>query len=130
MAKKILLIEDDEFLRKVISRKLSEESYVLVKASRGEEGIRIMKEEKPDLVLLDLILPEMNGFDLLARIKQDPVLAKIPVIVLSNLGGEEDVKRALKMGAADYLIKAHFTLGEVIKRVEAVLGKKKGEKRI
>jgi len=84
-----------------------------------------MKEEKLDLILLDLILPGIDGFEILAKIKAEPELAKIAVIILSNLGEREDIEKGLKMGAVDYLIKAHFTPGEIIERIELALAKNK-----
>ncbi len=121
MAKKILIIEDDKFLRELIVKKLTKEGYDVSEALDGEEGVKKVKEEKPDLVLLDLILPGIDGFEVLARIKEDPALASIPVIILSNLGQKEDVERGLELGAVDYLIKAHFTPGEIVEKVRATL---------
>lgn len=116
--KKILIVEDDKFLRELIVQKLLKEGYETSEAVDGEEGIKKVKEEKPDLVLLDLILPGIDGFEVLSKKKEDPNLARIPVIVLSNLGQKEDVERGLKLGAVDYLIKAHFTPGEIIEKVK------------
>jgi len=121
MARTILIIEDDKFLRELIAQKLIKEGFEISEAVDGEEGMKKVKEEKPDLVLLDLILPGVDGFEVLARIKEDPVLAAIPVIILSNLGQKEDVERGLKLGAVDYLIKAHFTPGEIIEKVKNIL---------
>jgi len=121
MAKTILFIEDDKFLRELVVQKLIKEGYETSEAVDGEEGIKKIKEEKPDLVLLDLILPGIDGFEVLARMKDDPALAQIPVIILSNLGQKEDVERGLKLGAVDYLIKAHFTPGEIIDKIKAAL---------
>jgi len=125
MAKKVLIIEDDKFLRKVLVRKISAEGYQIVEATDGEKGLKSVEEEKPDLVLLDLVLPEMNGFEVLAKIKKNPnhMISKIPVIVLSNLGEEKDIKKGLELGADDYLIKAYFTPGEILKKIENVLKK-------
>lgn len=123
MAKKILIIEDDKFLRRVISQKLSREGYDISEAIDGEKGLKLVQEEKPDLVLLDLILPGIDGFEVLANLKKDPQLSKIPVIILSNLGQREDIDKGLKMGAIDYLIKAHFTPGEIIDRIDRILSK-------
>lgn len=122
MAKKILIVEDDKFLRDLISQKLLKAGYDITEAIDGEKGIEGVKKEKPDLVLLDLILPGVDGFEVLSQIKADPILAQIPVIILSNLGQKEDVERGLKLGAVDYLIKAHFTPEEIIQKVKAVLG--------
>jgi len=121
MAKKILIVEDDKFLRELIAQKLIKEGYDIAEAVDGEKGIKSIKEEKPDLVLLDLILPGIDGFEVLAKIKEDPVLSQIPVIILSNLGQKDDIERGLKIGAVDYLIKAHFTPGEIIEKIKAVL---------
>lgn len=121
MAKKILIIEDDKFLRELIVKKLTKENYDVSEAMDGEEGVKKAKEEKPDLILLDLILPGIDGFEVLARIKEDPALTPAPVIILSNLGQKEDVERGLELGAVDYLIKAHFTPGEIIEKIRAIL---------
>jgi len=121
MPKKILIVEDDKFLRELIVRKVSEEGYDIAEAFDGEEGSKKVKEEKPDLVLLDLILPGIDGFEVLAGIKQDPQTSSIPVIILSNLGQTEDVEKGLKLGAIDYLVKAHFTPGEIIEKVKKAL---------
>ncbi len=119
--KKILIVEDDTFLRNLISQKLQKENFQVVEAIDGEEGFKKIKEEKPDLVLLDLILPEMDGFEVLRKMKEDPLLSSIPVIILSNLGQREDVERGMNLGAVDYLIKAHFTPGEIIEKIKNVL---------
>jgi len=121
MAKTILIVEDDKFLRELITQKLIKEGYETSEAIDGEEGIKKIKEEKPDLVLLDLILPGIDGFEVLSKMKEDPALAQIPVIILSNLGQKEDVERGLKLGAVDYLIKAHFTPGEIIEKIKNAL---------
>ena len=121
MAKKILIIEDDKFVRELIAQKLTEEGYEALTTIDGEEGMVQIKEKKPDLVLLDLILPGIDGFEVLSRMKADPDLEKIPVVILSNLGQREEVERGLKMGANDYLIKAHFTPREIIEKVNSVL---------
>jgi DNA-binding response OmpR family regulator len=119
--KKILIVEDDKFLRELIVQKLIKEGYETVEAIDGEQGIKKIKEENPDIVLLDLILPGIDGFEVLSQKKEDPGVAQIPVIVLSNLGQKEDVERGLKLGAVDYLIKAHFTPGEIIEKIKNIL---------
>ncbi len=121
MAKTILIIEDDKFLRELIVRKLNEEDFEVSQAVDGEEGIKKIIEEKPDLILLDLILPGIDGFEVLARMKKESALSSIPVIILSNLGQKDDVEKGLKMGAIDYLIKAHFTPGEIIEKIKVAL---------
>jgi len=119
--KTILIIEDDKFLRDLIAQKLLREGFGIAEAVDGEKGLKKVKEVKPDLILLDLILPGMDGFEVLAKIKEEPVLAEIPVIILSNLGQKDDIERGLKLGAIDYLIKAHFTPGEIIEKIKKVL---------
>jgi len=121
MLKTILIVEDDRFLRELIARKLKQEGFDISEAVDGETGIKKIKEEKPDLVLLDLILPGVDGFEVLAKMKEDPKLALIPVIILSNLGQREEVEKGLKLGAIDYLIKAHFTPGEIVEKIKNAL---------
>jgi len=122
MAKKtILIIEDDKFLRELIAKKLTDAGYDSSEAADGEEGLKKIKEEKPDLILLDLILPGIDGFEVLSRTREDPALTSIPVIILSNLGQKDDVERGLKLGAIDYLIKAHFTPNEIIEKIANAL---------
>ena len=119
--KTILIVEDDKFLRELISRKLSGEGFDALEAVDGEEGIKKIKEGKPDLVLLDLILPGIDGFEFLAKAREDPETSSIPIIILSNLGQREEVDKGLKLGAVDYLIKAHFTPGEIIEKIKNTL---------
>ncbi len=118
MKKTILIIEDDKFLRELIGRKLIKEEYKIIESIDGEGGIKIAKEKKPDLILLDLILPGIDGFEVLVQIKNNPSLSQIPVIILSNLGQQEDIEKGLKLGAIDYLIKAHLTPGEIIEKIK------------
>lgn len=118
---KILIVEDDKFLRELIAQKLVKEGYEVLSSIDGEDGVKKIKDEKPDLVLLDLILPNIDGFDVLSRIKEGPSANSVPVIILSNLGQKEDVEKGLKLGATDYLIKAHFTPGEIIEKIRNVL---------
>jgi DNA-binding response OmpR family regulator len=118
---KILIIEDDKFLRELIVRKLAEEEFEIVGAVDGEEGVKKAKDAKPDLILLDLILPGIDGFEVLSKLKEDPLLAPIPVIILSNLGQREDIEKGLKLGAVDYLVKANFTPNEIIEKVKSAL---------
>jgi DNA-binding response OmpR family regulator len=121
MSQNILVVEDDKFLRELIVQKLNKEGYQTIEAIDGEEGVKKIKAEKPALVLLDLILPGIDGFEVLDQVKKDPEAAKIPVIILSNLGQKDDVERGFKLGAADYLIKAHFTPAEIISKIKAIL---------
>lgn len=122
MDKKVLIVEDDKFLRELMTQKISKEGYQVVEAVDGEDGVKKAKEEKPNLILLDLILPSMDGFEVLSAIKEDPASSEAPVIILSNLGQKDDVEKGLKLGAIDYLIKAHFTPGEIIEKIKKALG--------
>ncbi len=121
MTKKVLIIEDDKFLRELLGKKLSSLGYNVVLAVDGEEGLEKIKSEKPNIVLLDLILPGINGFEVLEKSKKDPTINEIPIIILSNLGQSEDIERGLKLGAKDFLVKAHFTPQEIVNKLQAVL---------
>lgn len=121
MPRKILIVEDDKFLRELIVKKLSNEGYEVAEAADGEQGLQQIKQAAPELVLLDLILPGIDGFEVLAQKREDPFTAGIPVVILSNLGQKEDVDKGLSLGAVDYLIKAHFTPGEIIEKVRSIL---------
>ena len=118
---RILLAEDDRFLRKAAEATLRQNGFVVLAAVDGEEALRLARAEAPDLVLLDLIMPKVQGFEVLRTLKQDPATAGIPVIVLSNLGQDSDVQRALEAGAAAYLIKANLPLHDLVLRVRATL---------
>lgn len=122
-AKKVIfLVEDDLFLSDMYRTKFSLSGYEMPHAEDGENAMRMIKETKPDLVLLDIVLPKKSGFDVLKEIKADPELAKTPVILLTNLSQKDDVDKGFKLGANDYIIKAHFTPAEVVAKVEKVLG--------
>jgi len=119
--KKILFIEDDSALQKTLGDTLRQEGYNLISALDGEIGLRMVQKENPDLVLLDLILPKLDGFEVLQRLKEDPKTKGIPIIILTNLERMEDIDRALELGASTYLVKANYTLEEVVEKVEKVL---------
>ena len=121
--KLILLVEDDEFLAELYATKLNLEDYEVALASDGEKGLKMIKELKPDLILLDIILPKMDGFEILKNIKTNKNLKKIPVILLTNLSQKDEVKKGLELGADDYLIKAHFMPSEVVKKIKQTIDK-------
>ena len=121
---KILIIEDEEALINVLEKKLLYENYEVSVACDGEEGIKKVKAVKPDLILLDIVMPKMNGFEVLEDLKKDKNFSSIPVIVISNSGYSVDLDKALELGAVDYLIKAEFDPEEVIKKIEKVLSEK------
>lgn len=120
---KILLVEDDSFLREICAKKLTKEGFSVFEAIDGDQALKDLEKTKPDMILLDIILPTINGFEVLEQIRanKDKKIKKIPIIMLSNLGQEEDVKKALSMGANDYLIKAHFTTEEIIEKIKSRL---------
>ena len=118
---KVLLIEDDKFLRKAAEATLHRHGFCVVVATNGEEGLKLAHSEKPDLILLDLIMPKMNGFEVLRRLKHEPATSRIPVVVLSNLGQQNDSVMARELGALDYWIKSNVGLEELAGRVKAVL---------
>lgn len=115
---KVLIVEDEFFLRTILEKKLQTEGFETTIAIDGEEAIQKIIQEKPDIILLDLILPKKNGFEVLEEIKKDPYLSQIPVIVVSNLGQEIDIERAKNLGVKDYLIKAHTSLDLVAKKLK------------
>ena len=122
MKYKILLIEDDKFLAGMYVKKIEAEKVFDVSfALSGEEGLEAIKKQKPDLVLLDIMLPGINGFDLLKKLREDQATQELPVIMLTNLNEKEDIQKALSLGANDYLIKAHFMPSEVIAKMRRVL---------
>lgn len=116
--KKILVIEDDKFLRKVYESKLPKEGFAVISAVDGEDGLNKARTEKIDLILLDLIMPKKTGFEVLEEVKKDKNLAKIPILVLSNLGQDEDRGRAMALGADDFLIKSNLSIKEVIEKIK------------
>lgn len=119
--KTILLVEDDEFLAELYATKLNLEGYTVFLASDGEKGFKIATDKLPNLILLDIILPKMDGFEMLKKLKTNKKTDKIPVILLTNLSQKDEVKKGLDLGANDYLIKAHFMPSEVINKIKKVL---------
>ena len=116
----ILLVEDDPFLSSVLRMKLEKESFKVVRAADGDEALNFLTEQgvKPDLILLDLILPKKNGFEVLETIRQDPLLEKLPVIIISNLGQPSDIERGKALGVIDYFIKARLSVEELVNKVK------------
>lgn len=120
----VLIVEDDSFLRKLLVEKLRHEGFDTAEAAGGKEALEYLKREKPLVVLLDLVMPGIDGFQVLQEMKQDQKNKNIPVIVLSNLGEQDNVNRAKSLGADDYLIKAHFILDEIVERVSTLIAKR------
>lgn len=122
---KIVLVEDDQFLSKVLTFRLEEEGFYVVSATDGEVATRIIKSEKPAIVLLDLLLPKKSGFEVLEEIKLDEVTKNIPVIILSNLGQQTDIDKGIQLGAVDYLVKASFSINDIVLKIKEYLIKSK-----
>lgn len=123
LMQKILLVEDDPFLLDMYSTKFKDVGFNIVVAQDGEMALVKAKEESPDLILLDVVLPKKDGFEVLKTLKSDNQTAAIPVVLLTNLGLDSDVKRGLELGAQSYIIKAHFTPTEVVAKVKEILAK-------
>lgn len=122
---KILLIEDEEMLANMYEVKFRNEGFELLKANNGADGLEMAKSTKPQFVLLDIIMPKMDGFSVLTAMKEDPDLKDIPVLLLTNLGQDEDIERGKKLGAVGYLVKANVTPADVVDRVKAELSRLK-----
>jgi DNA-binding response OmpR family regulator len=120
--KTILFIEDESALQKTFGEILRQEGYEVISALDGEVGLNLAKTEKPDLILLDLILPKLDGFKVLKKIKEDEKIKNIPIIVLTNLDGIKDVEKAIELGATTYLVKANYSLEEVVEKIKKALG--------
>jgi DNA-binding response OmpR family regulator len=118
--KKILIIEDESALQKTLGEILSQQGYEVLSALNGEVGLKLAQSKKPDLILLDLILPKIHGFDVLKKIKDNPETKEIPVIVLTNLESIKDIKTALELGATTYLVKANYSLKELMIKINRV----------
>jgi CheY-like chemotaxis protein len=121
--KKILIVEDEEIMIDLLQRKLTREGYEVSVARDGDEGLKAMREVKPDLILLDIIMPKMGGFEVMEEMNKDPELKKIPIIIVSNSGQPVELDNAQKLGAKDWLIKTEFDPQEVIEKVIKLIGK-------
>jgi len=117
----VLVIEDDKFLRELLVRKLASEGFDVQNAIDAQAAFAILAERKPNIILLDLILPGVDGFEILTRIKADQKIASVPVVILSNLGQKEDLEKAMALGAKDFMVKANFTLDEIVAKVRGIL---------
>ncbi len=116
--KKILIAEDEEILLNVLKDRFETEGWNVSIAKDGEETIETIKNSKFDLILLDLLMPKKDGFEVLREIKSNPELKNLPIIVLSNLGGDDDIKKALALGADDYFVKTQHPMSEIVEKVK------------
>lgn len=121
---KILFVDDDNFLRKVYQAELGEQGYEVILAADGEEGLEKAKIIDPDLIILDMIMPKKSGFEVLTELQNDANTKNIPVIILSNLGQEDDVKKGLDLGAVDYLVKDNITLTTIVEKINQYIHSK------
>ncbi len=122
MAKKILIVEDEEELLDLLEKRLSQEGYEVATAKDGKEGLAKIKEMNPDLVLLDIVMPVMDGFEVMEAMNKDEEMKKIPIIIISNSGQSVEIDRALKLGVKDYLVKVYFTPQDVLEKVKKQVG--------
>ena len=118
--KSILLVEDDPFLIDIFATKFKEAGFKVLVAEDGEEALRKIQEEKPDLLLLDIVLPHIDGWEMLEKIKNQN-LKGFKIVVLSNLGQKDDIEKGIKLGADRYLVKAHLTPSEVVREIKTIL---------
>ncbi len=124
MAKiKILLVEDDAVLAKVVYEELTEAGFETFQAYDGEIGLTMAREKQPDLILLDILLPKKNGFEVLEVLKKSPETSAIPVTLLTMLGSDEDIKEGLQLGANDYIVKSQHALPEIVEKVKNFFAK-------
>ncbi|KKT40832.1 MAG: Alkaline phosphatase synthesis transcriptional regulatory protein PhoP [Candidatus Giovannonibacteria bacterium GW2011_GWA2_44_13b] len=118
---KVLIVDDDEFLLEMYSLKFKESGFIVEVAQNGEEAIKKAKEVLPDIILLDVVMPKMDGFDVLRALRKENIAPKALILILTNLGQKDDFDRGMKLGAADYIVKAHYTPSEVVKKVRSLL---------
>jgi len=121
---KIVIAEDEEALAKALQTKFKNAGFDIYPASDGVQALEMIRSAQPDIIALDLLMPKKNGFEVLQEVKSDPDLKNIPVVVLSNLGQDEEIKRALQMGAEDYLVKTQHPINEIVEKFKMLVLKK------
>jgi CheY-like chemotaxis protein len=119
--KKVLVVEDEKFLSNILKIKLEREGFTVIQAYDGEEGLRLMKENMPALVVLDLVMPKVSGFEFLERLSLDPQLSKIPVVVASNLGQDSDIEKVKNLGVQNYYVKAQTSIDDLVKMFRQIV---------
>lgn len=120
---KVIIIEDDEMLNHMYGEKFKMAGYEVFSAYNGQDGLDLVEKEKPGLIILDIIMPKMDGFAVLKKLRKDEATKNIPVLLLTNLGQEDDVKKGRELGAQDYFIKANHTPSEILEKVKGMLKK-------
>lgn len=124
---KILLIEDDKMLLEMYTAKFTREGFEITTAENGSDGLKAAREMKPDMVLLDIIMPKLDGFATLKEIRKDENIKDVPVILLTNLGQDQDIQKGKDLGADDYFVKANHTPTEIVEKVQDLLKKKENK---
>ena len=120
--KTIFIAEDDHFLSSLLKARLERDGFAVMQAYDGEETLTLIRRKKPDLLILDLIMPKMSGFEVMQAMSIDPAISGVPVIVLSNLAQESDVEKVRKLGAQDYFVKVKISIDQVVNRIRAAMG--------
>jgi DNA-binding response OmpR family regulator len=123
--KTVLLVEDEPLLANLLRQRLERENFNVLVGHDGEEALQILKEKKPDLILLDIILPKVSGFELMEKVRSEPGFQKAPIIVVSNLGQESDIERGESLGAVGYFVKAKLSIEELVEKVKAFFDSQK-----
>lgn len=119
--KNILLVEDEKLLANLLKQRLEKENFTVFLARDGEEALRILKTQKPNLILLDIILPKISGFELMETLKNDPTYNQAPIVIISNLGQDTDVEKGQLLGAIGYFVKAQVSIEDLVSRVKEFL---------
>jgi DNA-binding response OmpR family regulator len=114
----IVIVEDEPFLASMYSAKFEMEGFVVRRAADGMEGVALIKNDLPDIVLLDVVMPKVDGFEALAQLRADPQTANLPILLLTNLGQSSDIEKGLALGASDYIVKANYTPAQVVAKVK------------
>lgn len=120
-SKKVLIVEDDNSLRDVLAEFLEADGFSVVVAADGEEGINLIRETKPDIILLDVVLPKKDGYQVIKEIKSDDDVKNIPIILLTNLGSLSDIEKALELGVTNYLVKGDYQIKEIVAKIKEIL---------
>ena len=120
-AKKVLVVEDEKFLSNLLKVRMEREGFSVLQAYDGEEGMKMLKEQQPSLVVLDLVMPKMSGFEFLERMSMDPQVGRIPVVVASNLGQDSDIEKAKRFGVVDYFVKAQIPIDQLATVLKGII---------
>ena len=119
--RKIVLVEDDSLMSSILAAHLIKEGFNIISVTEGAQAFERIQAEQPNIVLLDIVLPGIGGFDILAKLKQDESTKSIPVLILSNLGSKEEIQRGIELGAEDYLVKANSMVEEITGKIQKIL---------